>query len=70
MIVTKNSSDSEPLRWDIIDDLVHLREWGTTTIYPLSPGRGAAIIGAARNAWLRITAPSGGIAQELHAIVV
>jgi hypothetical protein len=69
MLVTRNSSDSEPLRWDIVDDLLHLREWGTTRIYPLPPGRGAAIIGAARNAWLRITAPSGRIAEELARLV-
>ena len=68
MLVTKNS-DSEPLRWDIVDDLVHLREWGTTRIYPLALGRGAAIIGAAHNAWLRITAPSGRIPQELARLV-
>ena len=37
MLVTKNSSDREPLGWDIVDDLVHLREWGTTRIYPLVP---------------------------------
>jgi hypothetical protein len=67
--VTKNSSDSEPLRWGIVDDLVHLREWGTTMIYPLPTGRGAATIGAARNAWLRITAPSGRIAKELGRLV-
>ncbi len=51
--------------WRIDDELIHLREWGTAIVYPLSSGRGrtGAIIGAARNSWIRIKAP--GVAPQL-----
>lgn len=67
--VTPDGDDGGPPRWRIVDDVMHLREWGTTTIYPLPPGRGAAIIGTTRTAWLRITAPAGRITRELARLV-
>ena len=70
MLVTKDgNNEGEPPRWRIVDDVVHLREWGTMTIYPLPSGRGSAVIGAARNAWLRIAAPAGHVAKELARLV-
>jgi len=78
MIVTSSSTTNaqhrmraQPLgifdtpQWRINDEIIHLREWGTGFVHPLPSGRGraGAIIGAARNSWLRIKS-SPGVAPQ------
>jgi hypothetical protein len=51
--------------WRINDEVIHLRAWGTRILHalPSGLGRAGAIIGAARNCWLRIKS-SPGIAPQ------
>ena len=57
---------SGPSEWHIRDEVVHLREWGTSIAYSLPLTRKPSIIGAADGCWLRLWDP-GGCISRTHA---
>src|SRR5262249_52616452 len=55
-------------RWDLRDEVTHLRQWGTSTTYPLPPKHEAYTIGAGQDCWLRLWDPTGRISRT-HALL-
>ncbi len=64
-MVTETRTDAVgPDEWHIHDEVVHLREWGTSVVHPLSLTKGTSIIGAAEGCWLRLWDPTGRISRK------
>jgi hypothetical protein len=50
--------------WGIRDEVVQLREWGTSIVHPLPSTRDVSIIGAADGCWLRLWDPTGRVSRK------
>jgi hypothetical protein len=64
-MVTETRTDAAgPAEWHIRDEVVHLREWGTSVAHPLPLTRETSIIGAAEGCWLRLWDPTGRVSRK------
>lgn len=63
--VTRTKTDAVgPNGWNVCDEVIRLREWGTDIVHPLPSKRDIAIIGSAGDCWLRLWDPSGRISRR------
>jgi hypothetical protein len=62
--VETRTDPAGPNEWGIRDEVIHLREWGTSIVHPLPPTRDTFIIGAADGCWLRLWDPAGRVSRK------
>jgi hypothetical protein len=62
--VETRTDPAGPNEWRIRDEVVRLREWGTSIVHPLPPSRDTFIIGAADGCWLRLWDPAGRVSRK------
>jgi hypothetical protein len=61
---TKTTNDAiAPNGWDIRDEVMEFREWGTHITYPLPPKHVVSTIGASRDCWMRLWDPNGSVSR-------
>src|SRR5512147_1898160 len=64
MAASNTTTDAGADAWLIDDEVVHLREWGTTRVHALPPPGESSTIGAAESCDLRLVDPSGRVSRE------